>query len=166
VDDRREVQMGCRSCRASMEDYLADGTEQIDADPDVSAHLRDCAACREIFDQGALASAIVRGACEPAAEVSGAFVTRVMAAVREEEARRAATGAIWQPLELLASRFALAASVVLLAASVYLVEFAPPFEMPATTSQTEVVGLMPEPPAQPSNQDEVLMTLVEMENGY
>ena len=170
MDEGREVQMDCRSCRAGMEDYLSDysmgGMEQIDPESDLAAHLRGCAACRETFDEGSLASAIVRGACEPPAEVSGAFVTRVMAAVREEETRRAAAGAIWRPIELLASRFALAASVVLLAASVYLVEFAPPFEMPATTSQTEVVGLMPEPPAQPSNQDEVLMSLVEMENGY
>jgi hypothetical protein len=166
VDDRKEKQIDCRSCRARMEDYLAAGIEQIDTLPELTAHLRDCATCREVFDNGLLASAIVRNACEPAAEVSGAFVTRVMAGIREEEARRAASGAIWRPIELLASRFALAASVVLLAASVYLVEFAPPFEAPATTSQTEVVGLMPEPPAQPSNQDEVLMTLVEMENGY
>ena len=168
MDDGRKLQMGCRTYRARMEDCLAGGAEYIDADPELSAHLRDCAACREAFDAGLLAGAIVRDACEPPAEVSGAFVTRVMAAIREEETRRAASGAIWRPIELLASRFALAASVLLLAASVYLVEFAPPFEAPATTStaQTEVVGLMPEPPAQPSNQDEVLMSLVEMENGY
>ena len=161
MDDGREKQMDCRSCRAEMEDYLTGGAEA-----ELAAHLRDCTACREAFDAGLLASRIVRNACEPHEGVSGAFVTRVMAAIRDEEARRAASGAIWRPIELLASRFALAASVVLLAASVYLVEFAPPFEMPATTSQTEVVGLMPEPPAPPSNQDEVLMTLVEMENGY
>jgi hypothetical protein len=170
VDDGREVQMDCRSCRARMEEYLSDylmgGLEHIDPESDLAAHLRDCTACREAFDEASLASTIVRRACEPAAEVSGAFVTRVMAGIREEDARRMAAGAIWRPIELLASRFALAASVLLLAASVYLVEFAPPFEVPATTSQTEVVGLMPEPPAQPSNQDEVLMTLVEMENGY
>ena len=166
MGDGKAVQMGCRAYRARMEDCLLDGTERIDADPEMAAHLRDCTACREAFDAGLLASAIVRGACEPSAHVSGAFVTRVMAAIRDEESRRAAAGAIWRPIELLASRFALAASVLLLAASFYLVEFAPPFEMPATTSQTEVVSVMPEPPAQPSNQDEVLMSLVEMENGY
>jgi hypothetical protein len=169
VDDGREVEVGCRSYRARMEECLADDAERIDADPELAAHLRECRACRENFDDGLLAGRIVRSACEPYEGVSGAFATRVMAAIREEESRRAPTSAIWRPIELLGSRFALAASVLLLAASVYLVEFAPPFEMPATTSttsQTEVVGLMPEPPAQPSNQDEVLMTLVEMENGY
>jgi hypothetical protein len=166
VADGREERMGCRSYRARMEDCLAEDRELIDADPVLAEHLQGCSECREAFDDGLLAGRIVRGACEPPPEVSGAFVTRVMAAVREEEAGRAAAGAIWRPIELLASRFALAASVLLLAASFYLVEFAPPFQMPATTSQTEVVGLMPEPPAQPSNQDEVLMSLVEMENGY
>jgi hypothetical protein len=166
VDDGRRVQMGCRSYRARMEDCLAEDTGRLGADPELAAHLEGCDACREAFDAGLLAGRIVRNACEPAAEVSGAFVTRVMASIRDEESRRAAAGAMWRPIELLASRFALAASVVLLAASVYLVEFAPPFDMPATTSQTEVAGVMPEPPAQPSNQDEVLMSLVEMENGY
>ncbi len=166
MDDRSEVRMGCRSYRARMEDCLAEDRELIDADPALAEHLRSCDECREAFDDGLLAGRIVRNACEPPAEMSGAFVTRVMAGIREEEARRAAAGAIWRPIELLASRFALAASVLLLAASFYLVEFAPPFQVPATTSQTEVVGLMPEPPAQPSNQDEVLMSLVEMENGY
>ena len=120
MDDGREVQMDCRSCRARMEDYLSDysmgGLEHIDPESGLAAHLRDCAACREAFDEASLASTIVRGACEPAAEVSGAFVTRVMAGIREEDAWRIADGTIWRPIELLASRFALAASVVLLAA--------------------------------------------------
>jgi hypothetical protein len=149
-----------------MEDFLPGSAEGIDAEPELAAHLEDCGACREAFDAGLLTSAIVRGACEAPPQVSGAFVTRVMAAIRDEETRHAATGAIWRPIELLGSRFALACSVLLLATSFYLVEFAPPFEMPVTTSQTEVVSLMPEPPAQPSNQDEVLLSLVEMENGY
>jgi hypothetical protein len=165
-DNEKEVPMACRTYRDRLEDCLPGGAESIDAEPELAAHLRGCSACREIFDAGLLTSAIVRAACQPHAQVTGAFVTRVMAAIRDEDTRRAATGAIWRPIELLASRFALVASVLLLAASFYLVEFAPPFEMPATTSQTEVVSLMPEPPAQPSNQDEVLMSLVEMENGY
>jgi predicted anti-sigma-YlaC factor YlaD len=167
VDDGK--QMNCQSCRAGMEDYLEEyltgSAEQMDDEPELTAHLRDCSACRQAFDNGLLANRIVRYGCEPHEGISGAFVTRVMAAIRDEEARRAATGAIWRPVELLASRFALAASVLLLAASVYLVEFAPPFEIPAV-SETAVSSLMPEPPAQPSNQDEVLMSLVEMENGY
>jgi hypothetical protein len=166
VDDATLQQMGCRRYQARLEDYLSEDGERVDADPELAAHLRECGACAEALEAGRLAGVIVRGACEPYAGVSGAFVTRVMAAIRDEESRRGAVGTIWRPVELLASRFALVASVLLLAASVYLVEFAPPFQTPASTSQAQFVGLMPEPPAQPSNRDEVLLTLVEMENGY
>jgi predicted anti-sigma-YlaC factor YlaD len=161
--------MGCRSYRARMEDCLMDGAARAEADAELAAHLRQCAGCREAFDAALLASKIVRNACEipapPSEAPSGAFVTRVMAAIQEEQARLAASGAIWRPIELLASRFALAAAVMLLALSVYLVEFAPPFQMPAASSQTEIGASMPEPPAQPANQDEVLMSLAEPENG-
>jgi hypothetical protein len=166
VDDGKELQMGCRTYRDRLEDYLEAGADLRDAEPEFAGHLGECASCREAVDTGLLAGAIVRRGCEPPPQVSGAFVTRVMAVIRAEESRRAAAGAIWRPIELLASRFALVASVLLLAASFYLVEFAPPFDMPGATSQTEAVSLMPEPPAQPANQDEVLMSLVEMENGY
>jgi len=165
VNDGIDRVMSCQSCRDRMEDCLVDGVLRVDAQPELAAHLRECDACRDALDAAQLAGAIVRNACEPPAQVSGAFVTRVMAAIRDQEERRTAAGAFWRPIEHLASRFAMAASVVLLAASVYLVEFAPPFPVPPNP-QTEVGALIPEPPAQPSNQDEVLMSLVEMENGY
>jgi len=164
VADGREA--GCREYRARVEDYLLGAPAPIETDPILAEHLPVCSECREAVDDGLLAGKIMRNACPPYEGVTGAFVTRVMAAVREEEGRRAAGMAIWRPIEVLASRFALVASVLLLVASVYLVEFTPPISLPATTSQAEVIGLMPEPPAQPSNQDEVLMTLAEMENGY
>ena len=77
---------------------------------------------------------------------------------------------IWRPLELLASRFALVAAAVLLALSVYLAEFAPPFRAPAAsapaiTSQAELGAGLPEPAPQPSNEDEVLTSLAETANG-
>ena len=102
---------------------------------------------------------------------SEAFVTRVMASVRAAEARESAAAAAWRPLEVLASRFALVAAVVLLALSVFLGEFSPALrrsevataETAATT--TEVTGDWPEPPALPATQDEVLMSLVGVDNG-
>lgn len=162
--DAREA--GCRQYSARVEEYLLGAPAFIDADPELAQHLKACAACREAVEDGHLAGEIVRAGTDPYEGVSGAFATRVMAAIREEESRRAASGALWRPIEVLASRFALAASVLLLAISFYLVKFAPPMDVPATTTQAEVIGLMPEPPAQPANQDEVLMTLAEMENGY
>ena len=166
MNDGIDQVMSCQSCRDRMEDCLVDGALHVDAQPELAAHLRECAVCGDALDAAQLAGAIVRNACEPPALVSGAFVTRVMAAIRDQEERRTAAGAFWRPVEHLASRFAMAASVLLLAASVYLVEFAPPSPVPSANPQTEVGALMPEPPAQPSNQDEVLMSLVEMENGY
>jgi predicted anti-sigma-YlaC factor YlaD len=160
----RDKRMGCQAQRARVEEWLAGSGSSTDPGPALTAHLQQCPKCREAFDTALLARRIVRNACEPV-EPSGAFVTRVMATIREEEARRAAAGALWQPIELLASRFALVAAVLLLVASIYLAEFAPPFQMPVTGSQTEMVGLMPEPPAQPANQDEVLMSLVDSGNG-
>ena len=158
---------GCLEYRSRVEDYLLEGPVSTGVEPGLAEHLKSCRACREAVEEGRLAGEIVRGACEPYEGVSGAFVTRVMAAIREEEGRRAAAGsAIWRPIEVLASRFALAASVLLLAASFYLIEYTPPVDVPSAGSQSEIVGLMPEPPAQPANQDEVLMTLAEMENGY
>jgi len=164
VADGREA--GCREYRSRVEEYLLGVYAPIETDPELAAHLKGCAECREAVEDGLLAGKIVRNACEPYEGVEGAFVTRVMATIREEEGRREASNAIWRPIEVLASRFAVATSVLLLAASVYLVEFAPSVNLPPATAQAEVVGLMPEPPAQPANQDEVLMTLAEMENGY
>lgn len=162
--DGREA--GCHEYRARVEGYLLGAPAPIEADPGLAEHLKVCNECREAVDDGLLAGDIVRNACPPHEGIRGAFVTRVMAAIRDEDSRRSASNAIWRPIEVLASRFALVTSVLLLAASVYLVEFTPPVSLPETTTQTEVVSLMPEPPAQPANQDEVLISLAEMENGY
>lgn len=157
-------QAGCHEYGARVEDCLLGASGLPDAE--LATHLKACALCREAVEDGLLAGEIVRAGTDPYEGVSGAFVTRVMAGIREEDARRAASGALWRPIEALASRFAVAASIVLLAASLYLVGFVPPVDLPPTATQAEMIGLMPEPPAQPANQDEVLMTLAEMENGY
>lgn len=157
---------GCHEYRTRLEAYLLGAPTPIEADSELAEHLKVCDKCRDAVEGGLLAGEIVRNACPPYEGIKGAFVTRVMAAIRDEDKRRAAGNAIWRPIEVLASRFALVTLVLLLAASVYLVEFAPPVSLPETTAQAEVVGLMPEPPAQPANQDEVLVSLAEMENGY
>jgi predicted anti-sigma-YlaC factor YlaD len=162
----KSKELNCESYRARMEDRLGDGAGFAGADPELDAHLRQCAECRDAFAAGAFAGELVRSACETTTPpVTGAFVTRVMAAIREEQNRLTVPGAIWRPIELLASRFALAAAVVLLGLSVYLVEFAPPFDMPPTSSPAEIGASLLEPPAQPANPDEVLTSLLETENG-
>lgn len=130
MDDAKERGAGCPEYRIRVEEFLIQGLGLTDAEPELAEHFRICPSCRELAEENELAGEIVRIVCEPPGRIEGAFVTRVMAAVRQEDSRRAAVGAIWRPIEFLASRFAVAASVLLLAASVYLVEFAPPFNLP------------------------------------
>jgi predicted anti-sigma-YlaC factor YlaD len=147
-----------------MEDHLGAAPEAVESDLELTAHLRGCVRCRESFAAAQLSGRLF-SAEEPEVQPSEAFVTRVMATIREEQARLLAPAAVWRPLEALASRFALVAAVVLLALSVFLGEFAPALRQPDLGATTEIAGDWPEPPAQPATQDEVLMSLAEAENG-
>jgi hypothetical protein len=111
------------------------------------------------LSDGLTASKLMRHARYAESEPSTVFVTRVMAAIRE--ATQAAPNAIWRPLELLASRIALVAAVVLLALSVYLRESTPARGTAAINAGAEVGAVLPEPPAQPADADEVLMSLAD-----
>jgi predicted anti-sigma-YlaC factor YlaD len=172
---------GCPEYSASLEDRLESAVAggppsdlaSLPVDAKLDAHLAECAVCRAALEDAEMAHQLIRDesgfAASPLAQgKEQLFAARVMAVIREETARRMA---IWRPLELLASRFALAAAVVLLALSVYLAEFAPPFHMPAMSSQSEATQVeigtgMPEPPAQPADQDEVLTSLAERTNDF
>ena len=155
---------GCRKYQVRMEDHLGAAPGAVESDLELTAHLRGCARCRESFAAAQLSGCLF-SAEEPEVQPSEAFVTRVMASIREEQVRLLAPVAVWRPLEALASRFALVAAVVLLALSVFLGEFAPALRQPDMGATAEVTGDWPEPPAQPATQDEVLMSLSEMENG-
>jgi len=148
-----------------MEDHLGAEPEAVESDLELAAHLRECGRCRESFAAAQLSGRLFSATEEPEVQPSEAFVTRVMASIREEEARLSAGAAVWGPLEALASRFSLVAAVALLALSVFLGEFAPALRQPEFAATTEITADWPEPPAQPATQDEVLMSLVEMENG-
>jgi hypothetical protein len=161
---------GCPKYNARLEDRLAGDSQAIArVDADLEEHLVGCEGCRKALADAALSSVLFREAATPRVAYNlDAFAARVMAAIRGESRLYGVAG-IWRPLDILASRFALAAAVLLLAVSVYLAEFAPPFHMPAIsseTSQTEVGAGMPEPPAQPSSQDEVLTSLAEKTNDF
>src|SRR4051812_6432332 len=111
----------CRKYQIRMEEYL-DAPQAAESDAVLTKHLRECEGCRESFAAAQLSRRLFSDA-EPAPvdyAHSEPFVTRVMASIREEEARISAPGPMWRPLEILASRFALVAAVVLLALSVFL----------------------------------------------
>jgi len=156
-----KTRFGCPEYQASLEDSVHEGTILVEPGSRLQSHLEACADCRQALSDAAIAGKLMSYA-RPAGEPSGAFVTRVMASVRE--AGQAALPTIWRPLELLASRVALAAAVLLLALSVYLREFAPARGAVTINANTEIGAGLPEPPAQPADMDEVLMTLADQGN--
>lgn len=156
---RTDARFGCPEYQADLEDVLRDAGVSVEPGSRLEVHLRTCAGCRQALDDALIASMLMQRARYPEPLVSPAFVTRVMASIRE--ATQAAPSTIWRPLELLASRMALAAAIVLLALSVYLREMTPAGVPATVNAPTEVGAFLPEPPAQPANADEVLMSLAD-----
>lgn len=154
---RTDARFGCPEYQASIEEVLREGEAYVAPNSALDRHLRGCADCRQALSDALLASKLMLHARYPENASSPAFVTRVMASIRE--ATQAAPSAIWRPLELLASRMALIAAMALLALSVYLREFAPARGTVAVNSPVEIGAGMPEPPAQPADADEVLISL-------
>lgn len=146
---------------ARLEDYL-DGA----SDFELQRHLGECADCRAAVEDSRLAGELLRQALEPSSEPSAAFLPGVMARIREEKARAESPAAFWRPLELLASRLALTAAVLLFALSAYLVEFAPGRNVAQVPSRTEISAAdLPQPPQDPVSNEEVLQSLAERSNG-
>jgi len=156
---RTDGRFGCPEYQASLEDALREGEASIEPGSSLERHLQGCADCREALNDALVAARLMRHARYPEAASSPAFVARVMAAIRE--ATQAAPSALWRPLELLASRAALAAAVVLLVLSVYLGAFAPARGAGVVAGPVEIGAGMPEPQAQPADADEVLVYLAD-----
>jgi hypothetical protein len=155
-----KIEFGCPEYQAGLEDAVRDGAPCIEPGSPLQRHLEICVDCKQALSDAVTASKLMAHA-RPLKEPSAAFVTRVMASVREASQ---AAPTIWRPLELLASRVALAAAVILLALSVYLREFAPARDAAAINAGGEIGAGLPEPPAQPADADEVLMSLADAGN--
>jgi hypothetical protein len=166
VFSRSRETVGCPEYASRLEAGLTAVGLHTVADTALNLHLQECGRCREAMETALLASQLVRDAQRPArAAGSEAFVTRVMAAIREQELRLAGPGTIWRPLERLASRVALVAAVLLLGLSLYVAKFAPTPDVVAISGQTEIGAGLPERPTLPANEDEVLLSLADMNNG-
>jgi predicted anti-sigma-YlaC factor YlaD len=152
---------GCRKFEAQLEDYLSGApNSQLDD------HLSGCGQCRDALEDSRLAGELLRGAWEPASEPSRMFLSNVMSRIRQEETRAKSLAAFWAPLEFLASRVSLTAAVLLLALSVYLVEFAPHRPVTLDSIRTELSAAdFPQPPGDPVSNEEVLQSLAERNNG-
>jgi hypothetical protein len=159
----------CQKYMARMEDLVGADAAVAQADAGLAAHLHECEKCRRAMGAAESSTRLFASLATPVVPASEFFVTRVMASIEDQESLASLPSPIWRPLEVLASRFALVAAVVLLALSVFLGEFSPTLRRvdvgSASTSGPEITGTWPEPPAQPVTQDEVLMSLVETDTG-
>lgn len=157
---KSKIPMRCRKFESRFEDYLGGS-----ADSELDDHLARCEDCRAAVEDSRLAGSLLRGAWEPASEPGQAFLSNVMARIRREEDRAKSPAAFWAPLEFLASRLSLTAAVVLLALSVYLVEFAPNRTLTLGSIRTELSASdFPQPPSDPVSNEEVLQSLAERNN--
>jgi hypothetical protein len=161
VFNKPNIPIRCRKFEARFEDYLGGA-----ADSELDDHLTHCADCRAALEDSRLAGNLLREAWEPASEPSRAFLANVMARIHREEARAKSPAAFWAPLEFLASRLSLTAAVLLLALSVYLVEYAPHRSVVLGSIRTELSASdFPQPPGDPVSNEEVLQSLAERNNG-
>ncbi len=159
--NKSNVPMRCRKFEARFEDYLGGAP-----DSELENHIAGCQDCRAVLEDARLAGTLLREAWEPASEPGQAFLANVMARIRHEETQAKSLAAFWAPLEFLASRVSLTAAVVLLALSVYLVEFAPHRTVTIGSIRTELSASdFPQPPSEPVSNDEVLLSLAERTNG-
>ena len=155
--NKANIPIRCRKFEARFEDYLGGAP-----DSELDDHLTHCKDCRIAVEDSRLAGNLLREAWEPASEPSQAFLANVMAKIRREEARAKSPAAFWAPLEFLASRLSLTAAVLLLALSVYLVEFAPHGSVTLGSIRTELSASdFPQPPGDPVSNEEVLQSLAE-----
>ncbi len=151
----------CLQYQARLETYL-EGETSAAQDPELQVHLERCAHCRGAFDAALLSRDLLRGGIERAGEPSQGFATRVMATIRAEESRSAS---FWRPLEILASRMAVSAALLLVVLAAYVFEFSAARRAAPSAVQTQISENLPELTGEQSTQDEILLTLTESGHG-
>jgi predicted anti-sigma-YlaC factor YlaD len=156
----------CEQFEARLEDAAELG-QQITLTEDLSAHVSECANCREAFEAVALSQSLLRSGLDATVAPGPFFTKRVMAVIRAEEERLAAqTSVFWSPLQHLAARMAMAAGVIVMGLTLYVYTFGHA-GAGVTTAQNETsYELVPHQQLdpQPQSKDDVLMSLVERSN--
>jgi anti-sigma factor RsiW len=158
--------MACREYSERLdvfEDYL-DGRLPADAAAAVTAHFERCAACRDEVESARLAGMLLRAGLEPTEEPGGVFWTRMRARLREEEEKQRVAD-FWPALEVLARRFTLTSAAALVLLFGVLVGTESKDQSFSTQGQTEVREIFPESVRQPTDGNEVLLSLASNGNG-
>ena len=159
---KMNIPMGCGDFEARLEDYL-----QGTSDAELDQHLQQCEDCRAALENSRMAGDLIRQVWDPVSEPRPAFLSGVLAKIREEQIRAESPAAFWSPLEFLASRLSMTAAALLLALSIYLVGFAPGrAPVQPLPSRTELSASdFPQPPGDPDSNEEVLVSLAERHYG-
>lgn len=138
-----------------LEDYAGDpvasGLSAAEREQ-VRVHLEACAACREEVEAVRAAGELLRAAFTPVGEPGATFWFRVRAGIRTA-ADQGVRGDFWGSLEWLARRLAWTVALALLLLAGYAT-----LTHQTVDAQGEVREIFPEL-TQPSNQEEVLLTL-------
>jgi hypothetical protein len=160
----------CENYELRLEDaaeLAAERGEQIALSADLSAHLSSCAHCSEALEAVSTSRSILHAGLEPTAAPGPFFSKRVMAVIRAEEDRLAAQGStFWSPLQHLAARIALVASVLVMGLTIYAYTFSGSSSLDSSSANATAYELVPHQQLdpQPQSKDEVLMSLVERSN--
>jgi hypothetical protein len=137
------------------------GSEELlkDAHAELREHVSACPACGSLLSDALEARKLLREAFAPAV-APDTFAARVMAEIRGREAQQAIGAYPWAAMQALASRVAWVSALVLLVGSAWVYQRRAPRPNPAAPPET-AADRFPEPAPQPSNLDEVLMSLAE-----
>jgi hypothetical protein len=124
------------------------------------AHIAACGSCREAAQDLLSTREIFKGVASRAGQAGPWFAAGVMGAIRARERKLGLPASLWGAVPRYASRLAWASAIVLLTGSTWLYErpVAAPNTQPAATISQEYLF---EAPAQPMNQDDVLISMAE-----
>jgi anti-sigma factor RsiW len=149
--------MTCKAYRhreAELEDF-AGGALGAAESAQLDAHVRECAECRAAVQEAQASARILRGTLLPAEAPSGAFWTRLNARLNEEQRKQEE---FFPELEWLARRFVFGAGLALLVMGAFLAGTQFPL-VEGNDNQAEIRELVPRSEQQPTNHDEVLVSL-------
>ncbi len=156
----------CAWCREELRVLVEETPDALSADEllnsaggEVREHVSDCPACLGLLRDALEARRLLREALTPAA-VPEEFAARVMAEIRAREAAAVPAGYAWAAVQSLAARVAWVSALVLLIASTWVYQRHVLRPNPAAPPDT-AADRFPEPPPQPTDLDEVLVSLAE-----